>query len=292
MGHSAALTSQLLLVKKLTPYATLPCRTDPADAVCMLYSAYNLVVPSRGKCIVKNDIAIAVPEGTYARIAPSSWPAWRHHLRVGNSVTGPCHRGNVAVVLFDDAAEDFKISRGDQVARLVLERFVIPKVVQVLGLPARPVYSPHRRDGVAPSTHPSSAGPLSMPSSTMPLSALSSTSPSLEPPTSSTTQLSAPSPSFTVPPSPLFSRSTAPSSSVAGPMSPILALQRLHGHPGLNERHDSAFEIREPSHPTQSVLRVFCAQRASWVSPVALAFVLLLGFGLLHSVVVDALCTQ
>ena len=47
MGESAALTSPLLLVKKLAPYATLPCRSDPDDAGCMLYSAYDLVVPSR-----------------------------------------------------------------------------------------------------------------------------------------------------------------------------------------------------------------------------------------------------
>ena len=82
---------------------------------------------------------IAVPEGTYARIAPRSGLAWRHHLQVGNPVTGPGYRGNVAVVLFNHATEDFKISRGDQVAQLV------PKVVQVLGLPARPVYSPDGR---------------------------------------------------------------------------------------------------------------------------------------------------
>ena len=224
MGESAALTPPLLLVKKLAPYATLPCRSDPDDAGCMLYSAYDLVVPSRGKCIVKTDIAIAVPEGTYARIAPRSGLAWRHHLQVGNSVTGPGYRGNVAVVLFNHATEDFKISRGDQVAQLVLERFVIPKV---LGLPARPVYSPHGRDGVAPSTHPSSAAPLSTPSSTTPLSALSSTAPSSEPSTSSTAPPSAPSPSFTAPPSAPFSRCTAPSSSAAGPTSPILAPQTV-----------------------------------------------------------------
>ena len=67
--------------------------------------------------------------------------------------------------------------------------------------------------------------------------------------------------------------------------------RRLHGHPGLNERRDSAFKIRGPSDPTESVPRVFCTRRASWAFPVVLAFVLLLGLGLLHGVVVDALCT-
>ena len=53
MGDSAALTLLLLLVKKLTPYATLPCRSDPDDALCMLYSAYDLVVPSVVSALLK-----------------------------------------------------------------------------------------------------------------------------------------------------------------------------------------------------------------------------------------------
>ena len=257
MGESAALTSPLLLVKKLNPYATLRYRSDADDAGCMLYSAYDLVVPSCGKCIVKTDIAIAVPEGTYARIAPRSGLASRHHLQVGNSVTGPGYGGHVALVLFNHASEDFKISRGDEVAQLVLERFVIPKVVQVPGLPARAVYSPHGRDGIAPSTHPTSAAPLSTPSSTTPLPALSSTALSSDPLTSSTTPLSVLSLSFTLRRSRPLQRQHH--------RSWCLRLlfwrrRRLRDHPGLNKRRDSVFEMRGPSDSTASVLR--CSMRS------------------------------
>ena len=33
-----------------------------------LSSAYDIVVPARGKAIVKTDLAIAIPPNTYARI--------------------------------------------------------------------------------------------------------------------------------------------------------------------------------------------------------------------------------
>ena len=33
-----------------------------------LSSAYDLVIPKHGKAIVKTDIAISIPEGTYARV--------------------------------------------------------------------------------------------------------------------------------------------------------------------------------------------------------------------------------
>jgi dUTPase len=37
-----------------------------------LSSAYDVVIPKGGKGIVKTDIAIAIPENTYARIGKAS----------------------------------------------------------------------------------------------------------------------------------------------------------------------------------------------------------------------------
>lgn len=33
-----------------------------------LSSAYDMVVPARGKALIKTDIAVAIPENTYARV--------------------------------------------------------------------------------------------------------------------------------------------------------------------------------------------------------------------------------
>jgi dUTPase len=55
-------------VKKLTDLATIPVRGSEYAAGFDLSSAYDLVVPKQGKAIVKTDLAIAIPENTYARI--------------------------------------------------------------------------------------------------------------------------------------------------------------------------------------------------------------------------------
>ena len=55
-------------VKMLSDFATIPSRGSPFAAGLDLSSAVDSVVPARGKVLVKTDIAIAIPENTYARV--------------------------------------------------------------------------------------------------------------------------------------------------------------------------------------------------------------------------------
>lgn len=57
-----------LLVKKLSADAVLPARASAGAAGYDLCSAHDGVVPARGKALLKTDIAIAMPPGTYGRI--------------------------------------------------------------------------------------------------------------------------------------------------------------------------------------------------------------------------------
>ena len=52
------------------------------------------------------DLAIALPEGTYGRVAPRSGLAWKKHIDVGAGVIDRDYRGNVGVVLFNHSSED------------------------------------------------------------------------------------------------------------------------------------------------------------------------------------------
>ena len=61
-----------LKFKKLSENAFKPVKGSPLAAGFDLMSAYDLIVPAQGKAVVKTDIAIKVPEGTYGRIAPRS----------------------------------------------------------------------------------------------------------------------------------------------------------------------------------------------------------------------------
>ena len=83
--------SEVLQVKKLSEFAVIPSKGSPFSAGYQLLgfyfsyfvntsvffyfvfsydlsSAYDCSVPARGKALVKTDLAISIPENTYARI--------------------------------------------------------------------------------------------------------------------------------------------------------------------------------------------------------------------------------
>lgn len=71
-------------------------------------SAEDTVVPARGKAVVKTDIAIRVPKGTYGRVAPRSGLAVKNFIDTGAGVVDEDYRGNVGVVLFNHSDVDFQ----------------------------------------------------------------------------------------------------------------------------------------------------------------------------------------
>ena len=95
-----------------------------------LASAYDTTVPARGRAVVKTGLAIAIPENTYARIAPRSGLAVKKFIDTGAGVVDYDYRGEVGVVLFNHADEDFEVKKGDRIAQLILERISMADVVE------------------------------------------------------------------------------------------------------------------------------------------------------------------
>lgn len=67
----------------------------------------NNTLKAQGKALVKTDIAIAVPEGHYGRVAPRSGLAHKHFIDVGAGVIDADYRGNVGVILFNHNTTEF-----------------------------------------------------------------------------------------------------------------------------------------------------------------------------------------
>jgi dUTP pyrophosphatase len=120
-----------LQVKKLSDKGRVPTRGSAFAAGYDMYAARDTTVPARGKVLVDTDIAIAVPEGTYGRIAPRSGLASKHFIDTGAGVIDADYRGQVKVLLFNHADSDYEIKEGDRIAQLILERIYTPEVVEV-----------------------------------------------------------------------------------------------------------------------------------------------------------------
>lgn len=97
-------------------------------------SAYDCVIPARGKSIVKTDIQIELPEGCYGRIAPRSGLAAKNSIDVGAGVIDEDYRGNVGVVLFNHSDVAFSVVKGDRIAQLICERIFYPTLEEVKSL--------------------------------------------------------------------------------------------------------------------------------------------------------------
>ncbi|KAK6256718.1 hypothetical protein QUC31_000177 [Theobroma cacao] len=121
----------VLRVKKLSEKAVLPSRGSPLAAGYDLSSATDTKVPARGKALVPTDLSIAIPEGTYGRVAPRSGLAWKHSIDVGAGVIDADYRGPLGVILFNHSDVDFEVKVGDRIAQLIVEKIMTPDVLEV-----------------------------------------------------------------------------------------------------------------------------------------------------------------
>lgn len=134
MPSSESIPNTVLRFAKLSENATAPTRGTPLAAGYDLYSAHNIVVPAKGKEVVKTDIQIAVPDGCYGRVAPRSGLAAKKFIDVGAGVIDQDYRGNVGVVLFNFSSEDFQVNKGDRIAQLICERICYPDLEELPSL--------------------------------------------------------------------------------------------------------------------------------------------------------------
>ena len=121
----------ILQVKLLSQQATMPTKGSPLSAGFDLAAAEAITIPAGERGLVKTDLSIACPVGTYARIAPRSGLAFKHGIDVGAGVIDADYRGPVGVILFNFGKKDFEIAQGDRIAQLILEQISMTEAVQV-----------------------------------------------------------------------------------------------------------------------------------------------------------------
>eukprot|EP00210_Caulerpa_lentillifera_P000824 g797.t1 len=117
-----------LEVKLLSDQATIPVRKTGSAAGYDISSAYDYVVPSRGRILIETDLAVAIPPGCYGRLAPRSGLALEHGIAVGAGVIDGDYRGSLGVLLLNHSDTDFEVKKGDRIAQLVLQKVMTPKV--------------------------------------------------------------------------------------------------------------------------------------------------------------------
>src|SRR4249920_816697 len=116
-----------ICVRRLDPEVPLPARQHAGDAGYDLTAREPAhLAPGGGRALVPTGIAIAIPPGFAGFVQPRSGLALRHGVTVANTpgLIDAGYRDEIRVLLVNlDGEEAFKISRGDRIAQLVIQRF-------------------------------------------------------------------------------------------------------------------------------------------------------------------------
>lgn len=121
----------MLYIKRLVPHAKIPVRSSIGAAGVDLSSIENTIVEPRSHRLVKTGLSIQIPLGTYGRVAPRSGLALKHGIDVMGGVIDSDFRGEIGVILFNHTDQPFKISEGDRIAQLIIEKILVPEIMEV-----------------------------------------------------------------------------------------------------------------------------------------------------------------
>ena len=114
-------------IRRLDAGLPLPAAQHDGDAGIDLYAANDVTLdPGGGRALVPTGIAIAIPPGYAGFVQPRSGLALRHGVTLVNTpgLIDAGYRDEIRVLLINhDPAESFKVSRGDRIAQLVIQRF-------------------------------------------------------------------------------------------------------------------------------------------------------------------------
>lgn len=139
-------TDDPVYFKRLHPEAIIPIRATPTSAGFDLFSIENVTIyGGYGSKLVSTGIAVALPPGTYGRIAMRSGLAVKLHLAVSAGVIDSDYRGKIKVVVYTTKVYDnctnrpgnniCQISKGEKFAQLVVERINSHQGMEVAELP-------------------------------------------------------------------------------------------------------------------------------------------------------------
>ncbi len=108
---------------KLSDKAIVPSQHSTADAGYDLASVEAYTLKPGERKLLKTNIACAIPQGYYGRVAPRSGLAYKKGIDVLAGVIDSGYRGDIGIVLINLGQEDFEVQEGDRIAQFIIEKY-------------------------------------------------------------------------------------------------------------------------------------------------------------------------
>jgi dUTP pyrophosphatase len=111
-----------LVVKRLSPSATLPSYAHPGDAGLDLFACVAVSLEPGERKLVGTGISIELPPDTEAQVRPRSGLALKHGITVLNTpgTIDQGYRGEVGVILMNHGNARFDVLPGMKIAQMVI----------------------------------------------------------------------------------------------------------------------------------------------------------------------------
>lgn len=114
-----------VLIRRLDPDLPLPTYSHPGDAGADLVAATDVELAPGARSMVPTGVAVALPDGYAAFVAPRSGLAHRLGVGIVNApgTVDAGYRGEIQVLLVNhDREATVRLCRGDRIAQLVVQR--------------------------------------------------------------------------------------------------------------------------------------------------------------------------
>ena len=128
-----------ILVQRLDPAVPLPAYALPGDAGADVVTTVDVELAPGERAVLPTGLALALPEGYAVFVHPRSGLAARCGMSLVNApgTVDSGYRGEVKVIVINhDRQEPLRLSRGDRIAQLVLQKVERAVFTPVESLPA------------------------------------------------------------------------------------------------------------------------------------------------------------
>jgi len=90
-----------------------------------------VLIPPRGQKLVGTGIAIGIPQGTYARIAPRSGLAYKESIGIGGGVIDADYTGGVKVIILNDGKKSYQVQEAGRIAQMIIKKIDMSGMMEV-----------------------------------------------------------------------------------------------------------------------------------------------------------------
>ena len=121
--------------KLLNSKAFHPFRVTPYSAGLDLFSPTTTTVKAKDSTFIDLHVQFQIPAGYYGKIEAKSSLTFQYGIQTGAGVIDQDYTGSVGVILFNNSVHDYKVTRGDAIAQIIIQPCALPCPVQYQTLP-------------------------------------------------------------------------------------------------------------------------------------------------------------